>query len=500
MSNQEARAEMNGYLRSLTHTNPSLALDEENVILYTRPVDAPPKVSIIIASALPWGARPATLVGPGLASACVCIENDGHFNSVDALSRAIQSKVDASRGILVLIPQGNDFSTDIQPYTDVAKTQNPHVDIEILTGPVDKSIDEAGFYLLAKICGALAAACWPLANVMTVARLVNQNMLSVGHMDQVETLNGHIPTFVQGALRDLLHPEHRDPSFVHVNSNEVVLNITLSPLSTRYERGHIVDAIVSQLRDDWNIRPVRVFTNIHWLSNTFTDEDTHFSITLLNVCNTDIGGPSMIQLLDAPCEAEGWNVFAHKDSWKSQPQRETTRAKDRTGPSEQAPTSVAKANLGGAGSSPEIPATDDTIPAAQEAGSDLPDQTNTSSADVAATTASKPDPTNLNDLPAPEKAPTPAEQAEEHKESIVDALQIKEADFNAAIESIRQRELVPRPTRQLDDSSLIDMVREQVKALGMTEEDGSKQESGAVEDSEKHESDRPELDEDYEMV
>jgi len=42
-----------------------------------------------------------------------------------------------------------------------------------------------------------------------------------------------------------------------------------------------------------------------------------FSISLLNVVNTDIGGPSMIQLLDAPCEAAGWAAPIRKETWES---------------------------------------------------------------------------------------------------------------------------------------------------------------------------------------
>ena len=500
MSNQEAKAEMDGYLRSLTHTNPSLELDKEKVILYTRHIDAPPRVSIIIASVPPWGARLASLVGPGLASAYVCIDGDGSFNCVDSLSRAVQHRVDATRGVLVLSPGSDDAWEDMEHWVDAVKTHNPQVDIETFTGPYDKCIEGGGFYLLAKICGALAAACWPLASVMTVARLVNRNLLFVGRTEKQERPDWHVPTLVQGALRGLLHHEQRNPSFVHVNSNEVVLSITLSPMSARYERGHIVDAMVSQLRDDWNIRPVRVFTNIHWRSNTFAEEDRHFSITLLNVCNTDIGGPSMIQLLDAPCEAEGWKAFAQKESWESHRQLETTRTEAHAEPSTQESANVAMATPEEAEDRPEVPAAHDSMPAPPEAASGAPNQSTTSSQYIAALPISALESTDVGNLPAVDEAPTPAEQAQEHRESIVDALQIKEADFNTAIESIRQREPVPRPIRQLDDSSLIDMVRQQVQALGVSAEVESKPESGAVGDLDKPEADKRDSDEEYEMV
>jgi dihydroxyacetone kinase len=42
-----------------------------------------------------------------------------------------------------------------------------------------------------------------------------------------------------------------------------------------------------------------------------------FSITLLNVVNTDIGGPSMLELLDAPSEVPGWSAPIQKTSWEA---------------------------------------------------------------------------------------------------------------------------------------------------------------------------------------
>jgi triose/dihydroxyacetone kinase / FAD-AMP lyase (cyclizing) len=45
-----------------------------------------------------------------------------------------------------------------------------------------------------------------------------------------------------------------------------------------------------------------------------------FSITLLNVVNTDIGGPGMIELLDAPAEAVGWAAPVSKLTWEQRNQ------------------------------------------------------------------------------------------------------------------------------------------------------------------------------------
>jgi len=54
-----------------------------------------------------------------------------------------------------------------------------------------------------------------------------------------------------------------------------------------------------------------------------------FSITLLNVVNTDIGGPSMIELLDYPCEATGWSSPISKRTWEEK--NTATREQDTSG-------------------------------------------------------------------------------------------------------------------------------------------------------------------------
>jgi dihydroxyacetone kinase len=78
------------------------------------------------------------------------------------------------------------------------------------------------------------------------------------------------------------------------------------------EMGGIVTEVVAQLEKSYSIRPVRI------LSGTFMTSlnGLGFSITLLNVVNTDIGGPSMIELLDYPCEATGWATPISKVTWE----------------------------------------------------------------------------------------------------------------------------------------------------------------------------------------
>jgi dihydroxyacetone kinase len=77
--------------------------------------------------------------------------------------------------------------------------------------------------------------------------------------------------------------------------------------------GGITAEVVAQLEKTYGIRPVRI------LSGTYMTalNGLGFSITLLNVVNTDIGGPSMIELLDYPCEATGWAAPISKGTWEA---------------------------------------------------------------------------------------------------------------------------------------------------------------------------------------
>jgi hypothetical protein len=60
---------------------------------------------------------------------------------------------------------------------------------------------------------------------------------------------------------------------------------------------------------------------------------------------------------------------------------------------------------------------------------------------------------------------------EASRDAIVDALQINHSDFDAAMEGIRSRERVPLPTRQMDETTLLDIVRQQVEKLGISSEE-----------------------------
>lgn len=203
----------------------------------------------------------------------------------------------------------------------------------------------AGTVLVIKIAGALAEEGRSLDEVTRVANLVSQNLVSVGaslsrvHVPgrrddedpstvlsegEIEIGMGihneagssrkklALPELVGEMLDQLISTNDPERSFLILNSNEVVLLANnlggVSPL----EMGGITAEVIKQLKSTWNIRPVRV------LCGTFMSSlnGQGFSISLLNVVNTNIGGPGMIELLDRSCEGVAWGVNIMKETWE----------------------------------------------------------------------------------------------------------------------------------------------------------------------------------------
>lgn len=101
---------------------------------------------------------------------------------------------------------------------------------------------------------------------------------------------------------DLLDREKLRARNLYLNSNEPILLLEIPASSDKNA------AELHQLKDDFiellrvrSIRPVRVYVR-----EVASLEALEFGFCLLNVVNTDIGGPSMVQLLDAAFHDESW--------------------------------------------------------------------------------------------------------------------------------------------------------------------------------------------------
>ncbi|KAI0814667.1 Dak1 domain-containing protein [Xylaria sp. FL0064] len=354
-------------LESLTLTNPSVGLDAANKIVYRRPGYGPSQVSIISGGGSGHEPSFGAFVGEGLLSAAVA-GTIFASPSAEQVRKAIMSRVDAEKGVLMTVMN---YTGDVLNFgMAVEKAKAAGLQVEMLVVGDDVGVGRekggkvgrrgiAGTVLVHKISGALAAQGASLDQVFKVAKLTAENLISVGaslehvHVpgrapldpkaegslgaDEVEVGMGihneagsgrakvELPELVKTMLSQLLDKNDKDRAYLNVNSNEVVLLVNNLGGVSVLELGGITTEVVKQLRE-WGIRPVRILSGTYMTSLN----GLGFSITLLNVVNTDIGGPSMIQLLDYPCEATGWSAPVSKNTWeaKNTSTREDTATSD----------------------------------------------------------------------------------------------------------------------------------------------------------------------------
>lgn len=340
-------------LHSLTLTNPNVALDADNKVIYRRPRhDVPAQVSILSGGGSGHEPSFAAMVGPGMLSAAVA-GTIFASPSAEQVRAGIESRVDHERGALVVVMN---YTGDVLNFgIAVEKARAAGVDVDMVVVGDDVGVGRekagkvgrrgiAGTVLVLKIAGALAARGASLQEVAKVARLTADNLVSVGAslehvhvpgraVDQegglaageVEIGMGihneagsgrgkmDLPELVTKMLAQLLDPADKDRAFVNVNSNEVVLLINNLGGVSVLEMGGITSEVVSQLGDRYSIKPVRILTGTYMTSLN----GLGFSITLLNAVNTEIGGPGMIDLLDAPSEVPGWSAPIRKETWEA---------------------------------------------------------------------------------------------------------------------------------------------------------------------------------------
>lgn len=341
-------------LHSLTLVNPTVALDRQNKVVYRRPTDAtPPQVSIVSGGGSGHEPSFAAMVGPGLLSAAVA-GTIFASPSAEQIRVGIASRVDGDKGVLVVVMNYTGDVLNFGMAAEKARAAGTGVEMVVVGDDVGVGREKAGkvgrrgiagTVLVLKIAGALAAEGRPLGDVARVARLVAENIVSVGaslehvHVPgraagagddglaagEVEIGMGihneagsareklALPELVGRMLSQLLDQKDTDRAFLNVNSNEVVLLINNLGGVSALELGGITTEVVTQLEGSYNIKPVRILSGTYMTSLN----GLGFSISLLNVVNTDIGGPSMIQLLDAPSEVTGWAAPIKKTTWEA---------------------------------------------------------------------------------------------------------------------------------------------------------------------------------------
>lgn len=352
-------------LYSLTLVNPTVALDKQNKVVYRRPAADGRQEQVSIVSGGGSGHEPsfAGLVGPGLLSAAVA-GTIFASPSAEQIRTGITSRVDTGKGVVVIVMNYTGDVLNFGMAVEKARAAGTGVEMVVVGDDVGVGREQAGkvgrrgiagTVLVLKIAGALAASGRSLDEVARVARLTAENLVSVGasldhvHVPGRDTNTSDVlaageaeigmgihnepgsakgklalPELVGRMLTQLLDQSDKDRAFLNINSNEVVLLINNLGGVSVLELGGITTEVVSQLKQTYNINPVRILSGTYMTSLN----GMGFSITLLNVVNTDIGGPSMIELLDAPSEVTGWAAPIQKTTWEAKNSTERIEARD----------------------------------------------------------------------------------------------------------------------------------------------------------------------------
>ena len=156
--------------------------------------------------------------------------------------------------------------------------------------------------LVEKISSALSAAGYGEDAVGKVSRLINTNTVEARGLT-VKAFTATIPEQVDlSSQTEALDPESLRARNIYLNSNEPVVLLNVSDTDTAISEVHSLKKGLLAMLKSKNIRPVRVY--VRKVSDIDTEQ---FGFCLLNVVNTDIGGPSMIQLLDSSFHNEDWS-------------------------------------------------------------------------------------------------------------------------------------------------------------------------------------------------
>ncbi|KAH7019612.1 Dak1 domain-containing protein [Ilyonectria destructans] len=347
---------VNDALYGITLTNPAVALDAENKIIYRRPGSGT-KSQVSVVSGGGAGHEPAfaAFVGAGLLSAAV---SGTIFASPNAeqVRKALTGFVDHADGILVIVMN---YTGDVLNFgVAIEQAKSAGLNIKMLVVADDVGVGRnksgkvgrrgiAGTILVQKIVGALAAQGASLDKVYDVGHLAAENLVSVGASLEHVHIPGHaisqddgshrlsigevevgmgihnepgsgkheadLPQLVELMLAQLLSQEDPDRAFLDVGSNEVVLLINNLGGVSVLEMSGITTEVVMQLERNYDIRPVRILSGTYMTSLN----GLGFSISLLNVIDTGIDRYNIIDLLDYSCEATGWTAPVSTQTWKA---------------------------------------------------------------------------------------------------------------------------------------------------------------------------------------
>lgn len=316
------------YLGAQPELNTSLEYNGDSGVLYDASMasKAHARTALVAGAGMSraLAAKYAPFVGPGMLSGLMVapknLEHDKNKAPATSLGSQLTKLSDALRlgnkhtEMQWIGPTTLDLdrSADVPRYHGMASM----LEVEDGLAGTDQGA-EVSVVLPMKMCGALASMGYDSKTVHNVGKLVRNNMMTVDAPVSDKPLAfSSIGSAVEDMLDGLFKPwwpNKKRVRAVNYNSNEPVLLINDFGRCGGVKLGSVVTEALEQLQKKHNTWPVRVYAG-----NFIEGDDPNgpeFSMTLLNVVNTDIGGPSMIQLLDHPCNTLGWNSCMRREVW-----------------------------------------------------------------------------------------------------------------------------------------------------------------------------------------
>ncbi|KAF2431308.1 putative dihydroxyacetone kinase [Tothia fuscella] len=340
-------------LHAVTLTSPSLSLDSPNKIIHRRSKN---DTQVSLLSGGGSGHEPSftSLVGSGLLTASVA---GTIFASPSAsqIRTAILNRVSTKKGVLVIVMNYTGDVLNFGMGVEKARVGGIEVDMVVVGDDVGVGREQggkvgrrgiAGTVLVVKIAGALAETGASLKEVGDVARLVAENVVSVGaslnhvHVpgrgaseddnlgsDEVEVGMGihnepgservktDLTGLVKKMLKQMLDISDQDRGFIELKKEDdcVLLINNLGGVSV-LEMGGIANEVIKELEGSYGIKPLRILCGTYMTSLN----GMGFSISLLRLKDTGLGsGKSMLNLLDAPAEAVGWAAPIAAKTWEA---------------------------------------------------------------------------------------------------------------------------------------------------------------------------------------
>ncbi|EER38829.1 dihydroxyacetone kinase [Histoplasma capsulatum var. duboisii H88] len=351
---------VNSALASLTLTNPSLAFDRPNKIIYRRPTPESatnPKVSIVSGGGSGHEPAFAGFVGKGLLTAAVA-GTIFASPSAEQVRTAVMERIETSKGVFVIAVN---YTGDVMNFgmaTEKAKAAGIKAEFFAIGDDVGVGRTKGGrvgrrgiggSILVLKIAGALAESGSSLDDVYRISQLAAANIVSLGaSLEHVHVPGRGIPDtnsdemiphdeievgmgihnepgsdrikatgeeLIKRMLVQLLDQNDKDRAFLKYSaSDEFVLLINNLGAVSTLELSAVTSEVTAQLARDYCIKPVRIIQGAFLTSLN----GVGFSISLLRLVDTGLGpGKSLLDLLDSPSEAVGWSAPVATSTWEN---------------------------------------------------------------------------------------------------------------------------------------------------------------------------------------